>query len=275
MARRFRRAGGGQSRRRIGLIPGLARALGALARAAWRSRQLVAAGLVLASALTGMWAFAARTELFRVTEVQVVPAGAVQVSDTLIGRNIWDVNLQALAGELKAKHPRLKDVRVIRRLPNVLRIEAVERLPVAQLQLRRASAWYPVDRDGFIIAQPTEQPRQRLTRFLGVHQDSPAPSAGKRHAGERLALAMRVMAAVRRARELPPGRVQGIDVSQPEQLRLVLDDETEVRCGDETRLAEQLARLRGVLNALQRRRQLAMRYIDVRFDQPVVAPQPS
>ena len=259
------------------MIPALLRALGAVLRGAWRSRQVVAAGLVLIAALAGLWAFALRTELFRITEVQVVPTDAVHAASTLIGRNIWDVNLRALADQLKAQYPHLKDIRVIRQLPNILRIEAIERVPVAQMPVRRtatASAWYPIDRDGFVVLRSSDHPREALIQVLGLNQAAPSPQTTQAKPTERMALALRIITRLRRARQMPQGRLRGVDVSDPRHIRLVLDDQTEVRCGTEEELDVQLSRLRGVLEVLARR-SVAARYIDVRFEQPVIAPQPS
>jgi len=58
----------------------------------------------------------------------------------------------------------------------------------------------------------------------------------------------------------------------PQQLRFLLDGETEVRCGAETDLGVQLERLRATLKAISKQ-SMAVRYIDVRFKEPVIAPR--
>ena len=48
--------------------------------------------------------------------------------------------------------------------------------------------------------------------------------------------------------------------------------EVEVRCGAEADLATHLDRLQAVLKVI-RRRSLAVRYIDLRFQEPVIGPR--
>jgi hypothetical protein len=51
----------------------------------------------------------------------------------------------------------------------------------------------------------------------------------------------------------------------------VLDGTTEVRCGSEAELSDQLDRLQDALKTIARN-QMTVRYIDVRFREPVVSP---
>jgi cell division septal protein FtsQ len=177
------------------------------------------------------------------------------------------VDIRALSASLKRQQPALKDVRVVRQLPNTLRIEPVYRAPAAQVRL---NMWYPVDASGFILPHGFAAPSEGLLQVTGMSGRSLKP--GTSSSDERLQLALRVQAALRRA---APGiwrRTTEINVADPQQIRFVLEDTTEVRCGTEAELEAHLDRLQATLKELARQ-SFEPAYIDVRFPDPVVAPR--
>lgn len=228
----------------------------------------------LAVVLIGCWvagqAWARQAELFRIVTVQAPADSPVRVPNTVIGRNIWDVDLSALAGQLKAQQPSLKYIRVTRRLPNTLRVDVVQRLPVAQV---KTGGWHAVDRAGFVFPDSAAAPIDGLVMLEGVTGPGrPALKEGREHDHERLQLAFRVTEQLSRSSALGRHRVMSIDVGDPNQLLFVMDDEIEVRCGSEAELAEHLDRLKAALERIAANR-LAVRYIDVRFPEPVIGPR--
>jgi hypothetical protein len=63
-----------------------------------------------------------------------------------------------------------------------------------------------------------------------------------------------------------------VDVSDPQQVSLVIDDDLDIRCGSDQALDLHLARLQAVLRMVARQK-LPIRYIDVRFPEPVIGPR--
>ena len=222
---------------------------------------LVAAGWAVRRSLN-------RLEAFRIARVQAV-ASLLTLPDTLIGTNTWQVDIRALAEQLHRQQPWLKEVRVIRDLPDGLRVEAIERLPVGQVHLTQ---WHSVDREGFILPQGLPRPAEGLVRLAGTDSPQDPLRAGQANANERLQLALRVVALVRRSRALAGRPITVVDVSDPRQISFMMNDTTEVRCGSEQELADQLSRLDTTLERI-RRQQLDVRYIDVRFQEPVISPR--
>jgi cell division septal protein FtsQ len=250
-----------------GVIPRAARAVWAVVT--WIARHpqpLVLAGVLGVSA----WALhthARRAAAFRITNV-ILPADAsFTLPKPLIGESLWDVDLRALSAELQKQEPALKSVRVTRQLPNTVRISAIPRMPIAQVRLDR---WYPVDRDGFILPEPSQEAYPRLVQLTGL--DRTALKPGRAYEDGQLPLALRVAEKMRRAPALVSRKVVEINVADPEQIWFVLDSEMEVRCGSEAELEAHLNRLKHAFRALAKRRELEVRYIDVRFDEPVVGP---
>ena len=252
-----------------GLVPRFGQGLVAATRWVRRHPQPAAALGLLAGALWALGAYAQRAEVFRITRVSLPPQSTLKLREPLIGRNLWAVDLRRLADELKQQQPWLKAVRVVRQLPNTLRIEPVQRIPVAQIKLDR---WYPVDEEGFIVPEGSVQPRERIIRLVGIDRSGASLRPGQENADERLRLALRVFGTVRRAPLSISRRLIEINVADPQQIRFLMDGDTEVRCGTEAELDAHLQRLRAALQAIARQ-SLDVQYIDVRFHEPVVHPR--
>lgn len=260
----------GSKRRRIaGFFPQVGRWLWASIQWGIRHPQPAVCAALLALMLWAVTGYTSRAEAFRITKVLMPADSALELPVQVLGINIWSLDLRLLADELKRQQPWLKDIRVVRELPNAIRIDAVRRVPIAQVKLDR---WYPMDREGFILPDGVLKPADGLVRLVGLNRDGERLRAGKEHAGERVQLGLRL---VQRLRRHPASsrRLTEISVADPEQITLRIDDgTTEVRCGSETELDAQLARLQVTLREITRQ-SLDAAYIDVRFDEPVVSPR--
>ncbi|MBI3323214.1 MAG: FtsQ-type POTRA domain-containing protein [Candidatus Omnitrophica bacterium] len=228
-----------------------------------RSLPLAAAGIAAAMG-AAVWCGASRSDAFRVTAVQLPLNSALKIPESVIGQNLWAVDLNAVADGLKRQQPFLKRVRVVRSIPNTLRVETVQRMPVAQVSI--GAQWYAVDADGFILAKPAPAPADALVILKGVE---PSLKPGREQANDRLLLALRMVEQLKHAPVLIGRRVTTVNVSNPKQLAFMLDQDVEIRCGDEGSLSYHLQRLRTVLRRVSRH-QLAVRSIDLRFKDPVV-----
>lgn len=230
--------------------------------------------LLTVAILTGMgwgaWRVITRSEAFRVTEVRLPAKSALKIpKSSLVGRNIWAVDIEALAGELKTQQPHLKQLRVIRALPQVLHIETVERRPVAQVLLR---SWHPVDQDGYLLPSSSPTPAEHLVILRGVDDPNAPLSVGKPNTGERLQRALKLIDQLRGSPWLAGHQLSVVDAADPEQINFVLDQGMEIRCGSQAQLIQDLKRLRTVLQQVAKH-ELHVRYIDLRFQDPVIGPK--
>lgn len=262
-------------RRRVrtssGVIPQLARALWRGLVWVWRHPQLVIVVAALAGGGVAMWRVVTTSEAFRVTEIRVPEGSGLRVSESVIGQNLWQVDVARLAEELTAQRPQLKRVRVIRRPPHTLEVEVLERTPVAQLQLGQ---WYAVDEEGFILPDGRAKPFESLPALKGVQPAKGSLKAGRANAAPRLQEALRIVAMLRRSSALCGRAVSAIELTQARHVRFVLDDALEVRCGEVAALETHLARLRLVLDVVAQR-PMEVAYIDMRFADPVIGAKPS
>ena len=262
--------GARRRRRLIGIMPRLGRACWAAGR--WSLRHpgsfLLIAGLS-AGGWT-LWGFAQRAEVFHIVQVDVPAGSSLQIRRPLIGENLLTLDLGALAEELTRQQPELKEVRIVRRLPDTLTIRPIPRVPVAQVRLGQ---WHPVDEDGFILPAGSAEPAEQLVRLAGFERGGSRLGAGQESRDERLRLALRVLAALQRTRSLMARRLTEVDVSDPQQIRFFIDGgATEIRCGSEAELDAHLERLAATLKAIDRH-PFDVGYIDVRFQEPVIHPR--
>ncbi len=264
-----------------GIVPFLGRMLWAAIRWVGTHPQPVVVWAVLLAAPWAYWTYAREAPIFRVERVVLPSQSALKLRQPLVGDNIWQVDLRAVSEDLKRQQPWLKTVRVTRQLPDAIRVDAIPRRPVAQVKAdlpaaqaaaygraAQAGRWYSVDRDGYVLPDGSPGPADHLVRLSGVG----AVTVGKDNEDKKLALALRVAAIARRTPGGVGRHIAEVSVANPEQIRLLMDDETEVRCGSEEELQAQLGRLQATLRAVAKQA-LAVQYIDVRFREPVVAPR--
>ena len=218
----------------------------------------------------GLWMAATRSDAFRVATIELPPDSALEISPTVRGQWLWAVDLTTLASALKSQAPDAKQVRVVRVPPDTLRVEVTARQPVGQVQLGQ---WHAVDDRGYVF--PVKQPQavEGLVVLKGVTRADAPLKIGRENETERLQLALRLATQMQHSPMIRAGhRLTTIDVTNPQQLVLILNGETEVRCGAEEELQAQLERLRVVLRKLARQ-DMMVDYIDVRFEDPVVHPR--
>ena len=260
-----------------GLMPLLGRGLSGLFR--WMRMHpapFLVMGLVGAAGW-GLCAAAPHADVFRVSQLSLPLNLPLHVPEPLIGTNLWQLDLRWLANELQRQQPWLKEVRVVRQLPNTIRIEPIQRVPVAQLRIDLpgpVGRWYLVDREAFILPMGSATPTDKLPRFIGCERSGVPLRVGKANTHERLALALRVLETLRRSKVLTTRRVTEVDVADVQRIRFLLDDEMEIRCGAEAELEAHLARLQAVLKAVAKG-QRGVSAIDVRFPEPVITPRTS
>ncbi len=253
----------------LGLVPRLGRTLWRGIRVGIGHPQPFIAMILTVGCVGGLWGFATRSDAFLITEVHLPVTSPLKIPGSLIGHNIWAVELRGLATTLKAQQPSLKRLRVIRRLPNTLDIEVIERTPVAQLKLVQ---WRLVDDEGFILPQASPTPWEGVIILKGVDSLKAPLKVAQLNSSDRLLLALRVVARLKNSPALIGHWVSHVSVMDPKQVSFVIDDDIEIRCGNEDDLALHLDRLHAVLR-LVARQSLAIRYIDVRFKEPVIGPQ--
>ena len=242
--------------------------IGELLRWTVRHPQPVMVLLIIVGTGAGVWHLMTRSRAFEVTTIQLPPQSSLQVPTSVLGSNLWTVDVQALARHLKTQDSQAKYIRVLRQPPHTLQIEVQDRRPLAQLRLDQ---WYQVAGDGFILSRGHAQPWEHLPVIAGVGDPKTPLKVGQENASPRLHQALRLVVALRRSAVLRGRQLTQVDVSHASGLTFVMDDALEVRCGSESELRRSLERLQTVLRVVTRQ-SVAARYVDVRFRDPVIGP---
>ena len=257
-------------RRRLpGVIPKLGGALWGGTMWTLEHAQPVFLAAFFIAAVVGLGFLATRSEAFKIDEVRFPSDTQLTLPASIMGQNLWAVDLQGVAAKLRAQEPHARRVRVIRQLPNVLNVEIVRRVPVAQLHLLQ---WHLVDADGYILPETTPKPADDVVILKGLEDPTTPLKASKVNDAEPMRRALHVLGRLRTHAALVGHRLQSIDVSDPGQVSFTIDDDIEVRCGGEGQLDGQLTKLRSVLQKAATK-DLLIRYIDLRFEDPVIGPK--
>lgn len=183
---------------------------------------------------------------------------------SLLGRNIFEVNLPELEEEIFRKHPELLKVWVRREFPNRLHIGVTPRMPVAFL---RTGELFGVDREGILLPGEHLVRPKDLPTIVGIQERIERDQIGGVLRSKGLAMALVFLEELE---ELPDLKryVQTIDVSDPGNLSFLTPSGLEVRVG-EGEFSEKLKlfdRTRVTLGG----RFNEIKYIDLRFDEVVI-----
>jgi cell division septal protein FtsQ len=183
------------------------------------------------------------------------------------GKNVFDINIQAIAKYLAFKYQDAKDVSVVRSLPDKLTIIFRFRVPVALLADGKN---YPVDREGYIVLNVDEKAVKDLPVISGI-ESRYEERIGRKNASKNLISALELLKEIRGARFMSKHRLIRIDARDVKGLAFFIDDGLEVRIGNEN-LKERLSVLRKTLGD-PRVIVSRIRYIDLRFEDVVIGPK--
>jgi cell division protein FtsQ len=236
--------------------------------APWR-RWIVLARVVVAAVLVAAAAWWCAVAVLRAPALRIDRVGVsgnvhlstgevVALLDGLKGRNILFADLEAWRQKVLAS-PWVAEATLRRALPRSVEVQVIERRPLAISRV--GGELFLIDEDGGVI----DEYGPRYAEFDLPILDGLSPGGGADAAANlrRVGLAARLLHDVRRKPELAR-RISQIDVSDPKDAIVIVDQDTaRVRLGDE-QFAERLQSYLEMANAL-RDRVPAIDYVDLRF----------
>ncbi|MDD4899279.1 MAG: cell division protein FtsQ/DivIB [Candidatus Omnitrophica bacterium] len=195
----------------------------------------------------------------------------------LKGHNIFDLDLETAAQNLKQYYPTYKSIRIIRILPDRLSVEFFKRQPLAMIKLYR---YFCVDKDGVLFDLPQEFDQAQLPLIVGLETKIFGPKSGKAYNSRELNLALNIIQEITKGAQLKNYKLQRIDLANPAQtsfmlmpkLRATQPTETlsvfEVKIGSDF-IQDKIDILQSVLiQNNEKNKQIS--YIDLRFKEPVI-----
>jgi len=186
----------------------------------------------------------------------------------ILGSNIFLVDLKNFKDKIKAGHPELKDIVVRRALPNRLIVQARQRLPVAQVYGDRP---YLIDKDGVFLSD-AEAGGENIPSISGIRV---SPYRGGSVQKEKIGKALSLIYALSQNRRLSGYKIKTIDMADSRNISFFLNasdaEKVEIKIGG-GEFNKRLDVLAMVLEQLGRDIG-RVKYIDLRFEDPIVGPR--
>lgn len=227
----------------------------------------LAACLVTLFVLAAEWKDSLTVQRVVVEGAGVVPAQEVFAAANLrLGTPLCGIDLYGLQKRLSG-HPFLRSVVVTRQYPDVLRVDVVEREPIASVN--GGKAWYYVDREGTLLPR-TQSRRLDLPVISGLAGiDRAAP--GSRLTGSDIASAIEVLQEAGRVDSGLYRFISEVNVG-PNGLTLYTNEAgVPILLGTGDALPAKLVLLQTFWSNFIRTENIAkLQYIDLRFDGQVV-----
>jgi cell division septal protein FtsQ len=214
-----------------------------------------------------------RSQYFVVQDVVMMgrrPETTVNYSNLeqmVMGKNIFKLRLKDIKDFMINNYPELLDLQLTRAFPNSIIAVIVLREPVAQLYQRR---YYPVDADGVILSGVKGNPDDKLPIISGVRSNL-SRQVGALSDSRRIDAVLTLLKKITSSGILDDHTLVEIDISNIRNAIFFLEDGLEVKIGHED-YAKRLDNLKRVLGD-PKLKTADIRYIDLRFKEPVIGPR--
>jgi cell division septal protein FtsQ len=199
-----------------------------------------------------------------------IPLGNIS-DNNVIGTSIFLVDLRRLKDEIELQHPEFKDIVIRRALPNRLVVQAKKRLPLAQI---RADRVYLLDEEGVFLTDIKNFAADTTPMILGIDIKASRLARPKLNPSQQQKAdkALSLVTALSVNKKLARYRLKRIDVTDSRNISFFLDmANVELKIGDFD-FANRLNMLATVLEQLDEDID-RVKYIDLRFEDPIVGPR--
>lgn len=224
---------------------------------------LVILGCALFLALLYLGQRLSRLEVFRVKQIISRDALPFDLSH-LEGENIFGVDLKKESKALEALYPGYKRIRLIKVFPDRIFADGLKRSAVAYLRLQR---YFCIDEE-MVLFNPAAQLESGLPLILGLERRIPNPSAGARVNLRELSFALSLIKEARQEPVLRAYPIKTISVPGLSNASFSIAEGLEIRISQE-QMGEKLDILNSLL-AQEKDRVSGIKYIDLRFKEPVI-----
>jgi len=184
---------------------------------------------------------------------------------SLMGRNIFTVNLKTVQRKLNYKYPQASKLKVIKRFPNQISVLATQRVPFAQLQIQNKTV--VLDREGVILSLEGEK-NKKLPNIVGVKLNNPKLVLGLPLRGSDIWLTLKIIKLFKANSSLASYSIQGVNVENLSKIYFTLSNKLDIII-DRNKIAQKI-RVLGVVIAQDRLDLKDVKYIDLRFKEPVI-----
>jgi len=231
---------------------------------------LIVVGLIVTAAFAGRSLFMHFSD-FKIKQVSVINLKGQAVAnpqdyfrlDSISELNLFTFDMQRVSRDIRARHPELADVFIRKQFPDKLLIVIKERVPLAIIALKSP---YLSDAEAFIL--PFKSMYGDLPKIIGIHPRqiqlfAKTPSL-------RLKKALNLLKELEKVKILPEYKISQIDLTQYSDITFDFKNRIKVKMGqgDFVRKISLLGKVLTELKAAD----TAPKYIDMRFDSPIIRP---
>lgn len=185
----------------------------------------------------------------------------------ITGRNTFALKLSDIRKYMLKKYPELFELRLTRAFPNSVIAKMIMRKPVAQIYDEN---YYPVDKDCVILSGSKGTPEGGLPVISGVSSQI-SKQAGTKTDSRQVGKALELLKEINLSGILEEHKLVEIDISNLRNAIFFLENGLEIKIGYEE-YASRLNNLKAVLRD-PKIRPADIRYIDLRFKEPVIGPK--
>ncbi|MBN1872101.1 MAG: cell division protein FtsQ/DivIB [Candidatus Omnitrophica bacterium] len=189
------------------------------------------------------------------------------LENRILDKNIFMLNIKELREYMLDRYKEILDIELTKAFPNAVTAAISLREPIAQLY---KLYYYPVDKDGVILSGVKDLPDGKLPVISGINFDL-SKRIGQQAGSQRLKKAIELLQEINASGILREHKLVEIDISNERNAIIFLEDGLEIKIGHQD-FAPRLASLKNILQD-PRIRPTDIRYIDLRFKEPVIGPR--
>lgn len=192
-------------------------------------------------------------------------------NEEIKGRNIFFIDLNEFKQKIEISHPEFKDIVIRRLLPDKLILQAKLRKSVAQI---RSDRYYLVDKEGVLLPDVKNFPVSNLPIIAGIGSNLAKIQSSKFSDFEKdkLDKVLGFIHEIGLIEGLSGYRLKILDITDPGNLSFYFEDmNVEIKIGN-TDFHNRLELLTTLLNQLGSD-SARFKYIDLRFEDPIVGPR--
>lgn len=215
----------------------------------------------------GSMAYAFQGDLFTLKKVIIMnhkPLSEIEaLSFTGLERNqrIFSIDLKDIERRIKTYHPEYREVIVARILPHEIRVFLKKREPLAYVKFKD---FYPIDTEAYVLSAGFEVAELDLPIIKGVPEPRESLKKGSRLYYIPLGQTIRLLEFLSAKDILRHHHLTEVNIANPKNILLILDDKVEVRMGFRN-LTEKLLKLNDAIETIGIDPE-KVSYVDLRFE---------
>ncbi len=184
---------------------------------------------------------------------------------SLMGKNIFKIDLKAVQRRLSYKYPRAAKLKVVKRFPNQVSVLAKQRVPYAQLQIQDTIV--VLDREAVILSFEDKKDKN-LPDIVGTKLNNPKLVLGMPLKGSDIWLTLKIIKLFSANSSLDPYVIKGVNIENLSKIHFTLSNQLDVII-DRDKIAQKI-RVLGIVLAQDRLDLGDVKYIDLRFKEPII-----